>query len=93
MPAFDTGSWTFPIGTAYAGLYPLSENAPPTSTTRSPTYMLNFAPGASASMWAAHAANTATADWGGGIGMWMGCINATAYAGLTFWAKGSRTCR
>jgi hypothetical protein len=94
MPAFDTGSWTFQIGTAYAGLYPLSENSPVGSTTLSPTYLLNFAPGASASMWAAHAANTATADWGGGIGLWIGgtpatCINATAYAGLTFWVKGT----
>jgi hypothetical protein len=40
-------------------------------------------------MWAAHAANTATADWGGGIGMWMSCINATSFAGLTFWVKGT----
>jgi hypothetical protein len=90
MPAFDTGSWTFQIGTAYAGLYPLSENSPPTSTTRSPTYSLAIAMGgASASMWAVHAANTATADWGGGVGMWMGCINASSYAGLTFWVKGT----
>jgi hypothetical protein len=89
MPAFDTGSWTFQIGTAYAGLYPLSENSAGT-TTRSPTYSLTIASGgANASMWAAHAANTATADWGGGIGLWMGCIDASAYTGLTFWVKGT----
>jgi hypothetical protein len=27
--------------------------------------------------------------YGGGLGLWMGCIDATAFAGVSFYAKGS----
>jgi hypothetical protein len=89
MPATGEGSWTFQVGTAYAGLYVLSEETPPGSGTTSTSYLLDIAAGANASQWAAHGANPTTADWGGGIGFWMGCLNATAYAGVSFYVKGT----
>src|SRR6185295_18596265 len=76
-PAFGTGSWIFTMGPtaapAYAGLYALSEGT--VGETPPATYTLAMAAGANGSNWAARAVNTATTDWGGGVGMWMGCIN------------------
>ena len=78
-------SWGFAIGDpaapAYAGLYALSD--------MTGTYTLAMAAGANGSNWAARADNTLASDWGGGVGMWMGCINASAYTGLSFWARGA----
>jgi hypothetical protein len=28
-------------------------------------------------------------SWGQGLGFWMGCVDASAYKGITFWARGS----
>jgi hypothetical protein len=88
MPAHGTGSWIFTMGPAtapsYAGLYPLSEG-----TTPPASYMLTMAAGAAASNWAARAVNPTTMDWGGGLGFWMGCINASAYSGITFQVRGT----
>jgi hypothetical protein len=28
------------------------------------------------------------ATWGGGMGLWFGCIDASVYTGVTFWARG-----
>lgn len=33
--------------------------------------------------------NTEASDWGGGMGLWMMCIDATAFDGLSFWVQGS----
>jgi hypothetical protein len=48
-----------------------------------------MAGGANGSYWAALAVNMMTTDWGGGIGMWMGCINASMYSGISFYVRGT----
>jgi hypothetical protein len=70
------------VGAVYAGLFPLTE----TTTT---TYSLSFVAGAEGSSWALSAQNPATTDWGGGIGMWSGCMDASAHTGLQFMVRGS----
>jgi hypothetical protein len=91
MPAYGTGSWIFTMGPttapAYAGLYALSEGT--TGSTPPAAYTLAMAAGAMGSNWGARAANAMTTDWGGGIGMWMGCVNASAYRGISFYVRGT----
>lgn len=29
------------------------------------------------------------ATWGGGMGLWFGCMDASVYTGVTFWARGA----
>lgn len=29
------------------------------------------------------------ATWGGGMGLWFGCTDASVYSGITFWARGT----
>jgi hypothetical protein len=31
----------------------------------------------------------AGSSWGGGLGLWLGCVDASGHAGIRFWAKGS----
>ena len=31
---------------------------------------------------------TPATAWGQGLGFWMGCVNASAYKGITFWVRG-----
>jgi len=33
--------------------------------------------------------NPAATEWGGGMGLWLGCVDATTYQGITFWVRGS----
>jgi hypothetical protein len=93
MPAYGTGSWTFTMGPttapAYAGLYALSEGFNETTMMPPAAYTLTMAGGANGSAWAARAVNMMTTDWGGGIGMWMGCINASMYSGISFYVRGT----
>jgi hypothetical protein len=81
----ETGSWTFTIGTmptvAYAGLYTLND--------MTGTYSLIMGGGANSSMRAPRGSNTMATSWGGGVGLWMGCIDARTFAGLSFWARGA----
>jgi hypothetical protein len=90
-PAYGTDSWTFAMGPttapAYAGLYALSERT--VGETPPMDYLLSMAAGANGSTWAARAENMTTTDWGGGIGMWINCINATAYTGISFMVRGT----
>ena len=80
----EMGSWGFTIGTmptvAYAGLYPLND--------MTGTYTLIMSGGANGSNYAPRGSNTLATMWGGGVGFWMGCTDARAYAGLSFWARG-----
>jgi hypothetical protein len=32
---------------------------------------------------------TPATSWGQGLGFWMGCVNASAYKGVTFWVRGA----
>jgi hypothetical protein len=45
--------------------------------------------GANASMYALSMSNPMATNWGGAMAFWMPCINATAYAGIQFMAKGT----
>jgi hypothetical protein len=33
--------------------------------------------------------NTEASEWGGGLGMWMGCVDATSFTGIEFHVRGS----
>jgi len=80
---FSTGAMPYVAGqTGFAGLYALSE-------VSTEPYLLRFGPGADASTWALVASNTATTSWGGGVGFWINCLNASAFSGLTFSMRGS----
>jgi len=68
--------------TVYAGLYDSNDGTG--------TPLISIAgPGYSSSKYAATISNTQATKWGGQLGMWMGCIDASAYAGLSFWVKGT----
>ena len=74
-----------PAGAAnavYAGLYDSNDG------TGSPKLVI-AGPGYSSSKYAADISNSQASKWGGQLGMWMGCIDASAYAGLSFWVKGT----
>jgi hypothetical protein len=45
--------------------------------------------GGDTSSWAVRASNTEASVWGGGIGLWLGCVNATGYSGISLAARGS----
>jgi hypothetical protein len=66
----------------YAGLYKLDDG------TGSPK-MTIAGPGYDSSKYAATSSNESMKGWGGGIGMWMACIDASAYKGISFWVKGT----
>jgi hypothetical protein len=79
--------WAFnaPAGNAnavYAGLYNSNDG------TGSPL-MTIAGPGYSSSKYAASISNTRATGWGAQLGMWMGCIDASAYQGISFWVQGS----
>ena len=46
-------------------------------------------PGYDASKYAAGISNSQASKWGGQLGMWMGCIDASAYQGISFWVQGT----
>ena len=33
--------------------------------------------------------NPAASEWGGGMGLWMGCVDATGYQGISFYVRGT----
>lgn len=45
--------------------------------------------GSDASLWAVRATNTEASEWGGGIGIWLGCMDASSYTGLSLAIRGS----
>jgi hypothetical protein len=80
-------SWAFSFNgvwpdALYAGLYPSEDGTG--------NYSLGFVSGANGSSWAIDASNTSQATaWGGGLGLWMNCIDASLYSGVSFYARGS----
>ncbi len=79
--------WAFnaPAGTAgavYAGFYNSNDG------TGTPTLGL-VAPGYNSSKYTANIANTLATGWGGQLGVWMGCIDASPYQGISFWVQGT----
>ena len=85
--AATSWSWAFnaPAGAAgavYAGFYNSNDG------TGTPTLNL-VNPGYDSSKYAANIANTQASSWGGQLGVWMGCIDASAYQGISFWVQGT----
>jgi len=83
----EAGKWVFPFNGVYpAALY----GGPYANGDGSGAYALGFVGGAQSSNWAIHAANTTQASvWGGGVGFWLGCFDASTYSGLSFYARGT----
>ena len=86
--ATEAAAWEFNfngdeagMGAVYAGPFELKD------TTGD--YSLGFVAGADGSTWALSAQNSMASDWGGGIGLWMGCLDASSYTGVQFMVKGS----
>ena len=85
--AATSWGWAFnaPAGATnavYAGLYDSNDG------TGTPILAI-AGPGYNSSKYAASISNTQATKWGGQLGMWMGCVDASAYAGISFWVKGS----
>jgi len=67
----------------YAGLYEYDDG------TGSPALAI-AGPGNKDSKYAATMATTSPASkWGGAFGMWMSCVDASLYQGVSFWVKGT----
>jgi hypothetical protein len=83
----DPGKWSFPFDGEWPdALY----GGPYTNSDGSGAYVLGFVGGTNSSNWSIHAANTTQASvWGGGIGLWLGCFDASTYSGLSFYARGT----
>jgi hypothetical protein len=86
----DLSTWAFPFNgaagdatTLYAGPYFSNDG------TGAP--VLGMVGGAGSSMWAidiATGANMMATGWGGGLGFWMGCVDASSAKGLSFNVRG-----
>ena len=80
--------WAFnaPSGSdkaVYAGLYEYDDG------TGSPALSI-AGPGNNSSKYAAKvAAGGQASKWGGALGVWMSCVDASAYQGVSFWVKGT----
>ncbi len=75
------GGATAGTGTAYTGPYSYSDG----STT--PT--LAILAGRPPSNWAVSQEVKPARTWGMGGGIWINCVDASAYKGITFWVRGS----
>jgi hypothetical protein len=82
-------NWVFAFNAAagasnavYAGFYEYDDG------TGTPLVSMP-ASGANASKYAISISNTQASGWGGALGMWMGCIDASAYQGISFWVQGT----
>ena len=85
--AIDAWGWAFNAtggssNAVYAGLYQSNDG------TGSPQMGI-AGPGNNASKYAASFSNTQASKYGGQLGMWMGCVDASAYQGVSFWVQGS----
>ncbi len=76
------GTTTVNTGTAYAGFFQYPEATGSTAPT------LSMVGGHPPSTWAAGETLSATM-WGMGGGIWMGCADASAYKGISFWVRGT----
>ena len=76
------GGTTVNTGNAYTGIYGYPEADGATAPT------LSILAGHPPSNWAGSEQLAATM-WGMGGGVWMGCADATAYKGISFWVRGS----
>ena len=75
------GGTTPNTGTAYAGLFAYGDG--------SATPALSILAGHPPSNWAGSENVTQASTWGMGGGVWMGCADASAYKGISFWVRGT----
>lgn len=75
------GGATPNTGTAYAGVYSFGDG----SATPTLALMAGHPP----SNWGVSQSVTQASAWGMGGGVWMGCADASAYRGISFWVRGS----
>ncbi len=75
------GGATPNTGTAYAGIYGFGDE--------SVTPVLGIMAGHPPSNWAVSETAMHAATWGMGGGLWMQCVDASAYKGISFWVRGS----
>ena len=82
------GSWTFPLGGdsvsgVMAGVFGYGDRADGTPET----FQMTAGP---SSKYAMRVADTLAQNYGGGMGTWINaCLNATKFAGISFWARGN----
>ena len=81
--ATPAGMWgtAFGPGTVYAGPFMVSD--------MTGTPFLGMVGGANTSNYAVSFSNPAASSWGGALGFWMGCVNASSFQGLSFWLRGA----
>lgn len=81
--AVTADKWQFSFNTpktVYAGPFFYDDN------TGTPVHAM--VPGANNSKYAMSTSNVEATDYGGGMGFWFGCIDATAYEGVSLWVRG-----
>jgi len=81
MFATAFGGATPGTGNAYAGPFSYGDG----STTPTLAILAGHPP----SNWAVSQTVTRASTWGMGGGIWMGCADASAYKGISFWVRGS----
>ena len=68
------------VGAIYGGPYPFDDE------TGTPQFLMVAG---NSGNYAVSVSNTEATEWGGGLGFWFTCMDATAYAGISFYVRGS----
>jgi hypothetical protein len=82
--ATPTSGYMFESAGITGGTYVYTDPLDTTSTSK-----LLFAAGHDAASTQALDGQIHNATWGGGMGLWFGCMDASVYTGITFWARGT----
>jgi hypothetical protein len=95
----DLATWSFNLGGdsslgVYAGTFGYGDIKGTDSTGKARTDLPKtfdmVTPGANNSTYALRIADTMAMNYGGGQGLWISaCLNATQFAGISFWVRGS----
>jgi hypothetical protein len=79
-----TGTYMFESPSILGGTYSYIDPADPNATQT-----LSFVAGHDAESTQALSFVVHSETWGAGMGLWFACMDASAYTGVTFWARGS----
>ena len=82
--ANPTSGFMFESAGITGGTYIYTDPTDATSTSK-----LVFAAGHDTTSTQALDGKIHNATWGGGMGLWFGCMDASVYTGITFWARGA----
>ncbi len=80
-----TGTFTFESAGLLGGTYIYSDL---TATEEPSTTAVELSEGHDEESTQAIVGKIHNATWGGGFGLWMACVDASVYTGVTFWARG-----